>query len=114
VALRRYLQEEVALDFVDGQLTRREAMQRLGLLGLSITAAGTLLAACGGGSGDAARTASKSPKAGLGPATSSPETTAATTPPGISEAVRFPGPNGELQGAWAAAAQPKGAVLVVH
>jgi carboxymethylenebutenolidase len=113
VALRRYLQEEVALDFVDGQLTRREALQRLGLLGLSVTAAGALLAACGGGADEAASTA-KRPKARLGPATSSPETTAATTPPGTSEAVRFPGPNGELQGAWAAAARPKGAVLVIH
>jgi carboxymethylenebutenolidase len=116
VALRRYLQEEVALDFVDGQLTRREALQRLGLLGLSITAAGALLTACGGGSNDAARTVERArPKANLGPATSSPpDTTPVTTPPGTSEAVRFPGPNGELQGAWASAARPKGAVLVIH
>jgi len=115
MALRRYLQEEVALDFVDGQLTRREALQRLGLLGLSITAAGALLAACGGGANDVATSTTKRLKEGLGPATSSPpETTAAATPPGTSEAVRFPGPNGELQGAWAAAARPKGAVLVIH
>jgi carboxymethylenebutenolidase len=116
VALRRYLQEEVAFDFVDGQLTRREALRRLGLLGLSVTAAGALLAACGGGSDDSTRTATaRPPKAKLGPATSSPPTTtAATTPPGTSESIRFPGPNGELQGAWAAPARPKGAVLVIH
>ena len=115
MALRRYLQEEVALDFVDGQLTRREALQRLGLLGLSITAAGALLAVCGGGANDVATSTTKRLKEGLGPATSSPpETTAAATPPGTSEAVRFPGPNGELQGAWAGAARPKGAVLVIH
>jgi carboxymethylenebutenolidase len=115
MALRRYLQEEVALDFVDGRLTRREALQRLGLLGLGVTAAGTLLAACDGGSNDPASTASKTPEARSGPASSSaPGTTAATTPPGASETIRFPGPNGELQGAWAAAAGPKGAVLVIH
>jgi len=117
VALRRYLQEEVALDFVDGQLTRREALRRLGLLGLGVTAAGALLAACGGGSGESARTATsgKEPAARLGPATSSlVPTDAPATPPGTSESIRFPGPNGELQGAWAGAAQPKGAVLVIH
>jgi carboxymethylenebutenolidase len=116
VALRRYLQEEVALDFAHGQLTRREALLRLGLLGLSVTSAGALLAACGGGADDSARTAtSKVPKARLGPATSSPPPTdAAATPPGTSESIRFPGPNGELQGAWTGAAGPKGAVLVIH
>jgi carboxymethylenebutenolidase len=118
VALRRYLQEEVALDFVEGQLTRREALRRLGLLGLSVTAAGAFLAACGGGTDQSTRTATpsgpKTPKAKLGPATSSPPTTAAATPPGTSESIRFAGPNGELQGAWAAAARPKGAVLVIH
>jgi carboxymethylenebutenolidase len=33
--LQRYLAEEVAEDHADGILTRREALRRLGLLGLS-------------------------------------------------------------------------------
>jgi carboxymethylenebutenolidase len=35
-----------------------------------------------------------------------------TTKPG--ESVRFAGPAGELQGAWAAAKDPRGALLVIH
>jgi carboxymethylenebutenolidase len=46
MALRDYLVGEVAEDYVDGELTRREALRRLGLLGLSATAASTLLTAC--------------------------------------------------------------------
>ena len=45
--LQRYLAEEVAEDHADGIITRREAMRRLGLLGLGAAAATTLLAACG-------------------------------------------------------------------
>src|SRR5919197_5202000 len=45
--LQRYLAEEVAEDHADGIITRREAMRRLGLLGLGATAAAALLAACG-------------------------------------------------------------------
>ena len=41
-----YLAEETRLDFADTQLTRREALKRLGLLGLSTTAASALLTAC--------------------------------------------------------------------
>ena len=47
MALRRYLVEEITLDCVDGVLTRREALRRLGLLGVSGAAAAALLAACG-------------------------------------------------------------------
>ena len=32
----------------------------------------------------------------------------------MAQSIRFSGPNGELQGAWAGAAKPKGAVLVIH
>jgi hypothetical protein len=46
VTPREDLAEEVALCFADAQLTRREALKRLALLGLSTTAAGALLAAC--------------------------------------------------------------------
>ena len=43
--LQQYLAEEVAEDHVDGIITRREAIRRLGLLGVGATAASTMLAA---------------------------------------------------------------------
>ena len=46
--LERYLVEEVATDFADGHFSRREAMRRLGLLGVEAIAAASLLSACGG------------------------------------------------------------------
>jgi carboxymethylenebutenolidase len=99
-ALQRYLAEEVAIDHADGIIPRREALRRLALLGLGVPAASALLAACGVG---------ESPP---------PAPSEAAAPPGpavATEAVTFPGPEGRtLQGAWAPAAQPRGAVLVVH
>jgi carboxymethylenebutenolidase len=47
--LQRYLAEEVAEDHADGIITRREAMRRLGLLGVTGAAATSLLAASSGG-----------------------------------------------------------------
>ena len=41
--IQKYLAEEVAEDLADGIITRREAMRRLGLLGLSASAASGLL-----------------------------------------------------------------------
>ena len=41
--LQTYLAEEVAEDLADGIITRREAMRRLGLLGLTTSAASALL-----------------------------------------------------------------------
>ena len=41
--LQRYLAEEIAEDHVDGLMTRAEALRRLGLLGLSVTAASSLI-----------------------------------------------------------------------
>jgi carboxymethylenebutenolidase len=99
--MRDYLAEEIALDYADAVLTRREALRRLGLLGLTATGAAALLAACGGdGGGDKSSKKQTSTTAGAAPATT--------------EVVTFSGPNGELQGAWAAAAKPKGTVLVIH
>ena len=103
MAFERYLAEEVAIDHGDGMISRREALRRLGLLGLGVPAASALLAACGGDGDGAGSTAT---------------TAAAAAPPGPvveTEAMTFPGPEGRtLQGAWAAAAQPGGAVLVIH
>ena len=41
---QRYLAEEIAEDHADGLVSRREALRRLGLLGLTGAAAGSLLA----------------------------------------------------------------------
>ena len=57
VTLREYLAEAVARDFADAELTRREALKRLGLLGLSTTAAGALLAAWSRDNRESAKTA---------------------------------------------------------
>ena len=105
--LQRYIAEEIATDHVDGLLSRREALRRLALLGLSAGAASALIAACGaGGKRDS-----------TGATTGTEAVTSA--PPGMDRAlptspVTWAGPNGELQGAWAAAAEPRGGVLVIH
>jgi carboxymethylenebutenolidase len=110
---QRYLAEEVALDHVDGIITRREALRRLGLLGLGLPAAAALLSACG------ASPEAATPAAPAGTPTTAPTGTGPATPAGPSplptEAITFPGPQGlTLQGAWSPAADPKGAVLVIH
>jgi carboxymethylenebutenolidase len=99
--MREYLAEEIALDYADALLTRREALRRLVLLGLTTTGAAALLAACGGGGGDGTETRKRA-------------TSTTSGAPATAEAVTFAGPNGELQGAWAAASKPKGTVLVIH
>jgi carboxymethylenebutenolidase len=102
-ALQRYLAEEVAVDHADGIIDRHEALRRLGLLGLGLTAASALLAACAGEGGD------------------TPGQAATTTParaPAAAVATReitFAGPEGRtLRGAWAAAREPRGGLLVIH
>jgi carboxymethylenebutenolidase len=44
--IQRYLAEEIALDANDGIITRREALRRLRVMGLSVASATTLLGAC--------------------------------------------------------------------
>lgn len=104
--LERYVAEEIATDHVDGLLSRREALRRLALLGIGGPAAAALLAACG-----ERRTPSSagSPAASATPGTAPGMDAAMTT-----EAITWAGPRGQLQGAWAAAAEPRGAVLVIH
>ena len=103
MALRDYLAGEVAQDFADGLLTRREALRRLGLLGLSLTGASALLAACGGDGDDE---------------TATPPTAPATTGPPAAgdqrDLIRFPGPSGELQAAYAEPGRKRASVLVIH
>jgi carboxymethylenebutenolidase len=110
--LHRYIAEEIATDHAEGLLTRRETLRRLAMLGLSGTAAAALIAACSQPSDSAGKPAESASAPG---ATSSP----AVQPPGMAGALRsspitLPGPQGQLQGAWAPAVDPKGGVLVIH
>ncbi|MBV9314583.1 MAG: dienelactone hydrolase family protein [Pseudonocardia sp.] len=103
MALRNYLVGEVAKDFADGLFSRREALRRLGLLGLGAVPAAALLAACGEPAAPSAPTSPVGAPPGRGPGV------------GRGSDVRFAGPAGELRGAWAApAGAPKAAVLVIH
>ena len=112
MALRNYLVGEVAEDFVDGLLSRREALRRLTLLGLQCEQcdclAGRLRRPTGGGSGAPSPAADTPAPA---PVTTTPGRTATTK---AGEAVRFPGPAGELQGGGGAREDPQGALLVIH
>jgi len=104
--LQRYLAEEIAEDHADGLVSRREALRRLGLLGLSGAAAASLLAAIVANEAKAGTRAAKSAR----PSAADVETAARPT----SEIV-FRGPQGrKLMGAWAAAPRPRGGVLVIH
>ncbi len=100
--IKQYLAEEVAIDHADGLISRREALRRLGMLGVGAVTAGSLLAAC-------ANNDNADVTATPAGATEAPDTQAVTT-----ENITFDGPRGDLTGAWATADDPKGGVLVVH
>jgi carboxymethylenebutenolidase len=108
----RYLAEEIALDHADGHLSRREALRRLALLGLTVGSASSLLAACASRPTQRNTTATR--------ASASPVGAAPALPPGASrarptEAIPFPAPDARtLQGVFARAESPRGAVLVIH
>ena len=107
--LQRYLAEEVAEDHADGIITRREAMRRLGLLGLGSTAATALLA------GPVAQAGAHERHGGHGShGGGHADGTVVEWAPVATEAITFPGPNGTLMAAFAAAAKPVGGVLVIH
>jgi carboxymethylenebutenolidase len=103
--LQRYLAEEVVEDHADGIITRREALRRLGLLGVGGAAATGLLA------GAPAQAPAASPGRSRRAATGEREDEWA---PVATEAITFPGPRGPLMGAWAPAEEALGAVLVIH
>ncbi|HEY0812734.1 MAG TPA: dienelactone hydrolase family protein [Pseudonocardia sp.] len=109
MALRDYLATEVALDHAEGHLSRRTALKRLGLLGLSSVAASGLLAACAEQKGP--------PPTQPAPAAANPGYDVAAAIARTST-VTFPGAAGTagtITGAYAApAGTPPGAVLVVH
>jgi carboxymethylenebutenolidase len=119
--LHQYLTEEIAIDHRDGILSRREALHRLGLLGLSAAAATTLLAGCSKDPSGVAPQGSGPPAASPAGSAAAPASASAVPrpqlPPSLpSQAITFAGPEGrKLMGAWAApAAQPKGGLLIIH
>lgn len=124
MALHDYLAGEVGEDWADGILTRREALRRLALLGLTAGASVALLEACGpvvGSASSALSTAvasatAASPSPAPDAAANDSASPAATSPgaPAAGEAITFPGPSTELRGFFAAAAVPRGAMLVIH
>ncbi|MEU8040159.1 dienelactone hydrolase family protein [Streptosporangium sp. NPDC049078] len=115
-SFHRYLAEEVAVDHAAGLVPRHEALHRLTLLGLEAPAAVALLSTWESGGGNATAPS----------ATGSDTATASTVPPGgepppissplPTEEIIFPGTESgvTLRGAWAAPADPRGAVLVIH
>jgi len=110
--LQQYLAEEVAEDHADGIITRREAIRRLGLLGVGAATASTMLAAeaaaHGSGHGHG------HDHGGGGHGHGHPEATTSTWAPVPRESITFAGPRGPLLAAWAPATQPRGGVLVIH
>ena len=108
--LQRYLAEEVAEDHADGLISRREALRRLGLLGLGAAASASLLAAFL--AEEAKARVRAAPRA---PATNHPATVDVLVAARPTREIVFRGPGGrKLMGAWAAAAKPRGGVLVIH
>ena len=107
--LQRYLAEEVAEDHADGIITRREAMRRLGLIGVGTAAASSLLASQAHAGGPASSPASASGDRGHHHGERSVEWAPLPTEP-----ITFAGPRGALLGAWATSERPRGGVLVIH
>ena len=107
--LQRYLAEEIAEDHADGLVSRREALRRLGLLGLGGAAAASLLA------GFLADEARARMRVASGARTTSPTVADAEVAARPTREIVFRGPGGrKLMGAWAAAARARGGVLVIH
>jgi carboxymethylenebutenolidase len=107
--LQRYLVEEIAVDHADGLISRREALRRLALVGVSVSAASSLLAAFVAEQARAGRSRLGS-RGTAGPAAGSSEGAAVPTKP-----ITFRGPRGrKLMGAWAQARTARGGVLVIH
>ena len=103
-SLQQYIAEEIATDHVEGLLTRREALRRLALLGLGSGAAAALITACGANQTEKPKGSSR---------------TTGNPPPGMDQAlptepISWPGPHGELQGAWSQAHNARRGVLVIH
>jgi carboxymethylenebutenolidase len=99
--IKKYLAEEVAEDLADGIISRREAVRRLGLLGVTGGAATGLLATFA--TGEAAATP-----------THEHDKLVTSWAPVPRESITFDGPRVPLLAAWAPAAKSRGGVLVIH
>jgi carboxymethylenebutenolidase len=96
-------------------MSRREALRRLGLLGVGTAAATALIAACS----ENKKPTADAPATSTAAVTSSESATASAPPPGSDKAlptapITWAGPQGELQAAWAEAPDARGGVLVIH
>jgi carboxymethylenebutenolidase len=113
VAFSGYLTSEVVEDWSDGLISRREALRRLALLGISTTAASAALAAA-----PSPVNAQAAGPTGSPPATADVPGTMAPLPPGEpgipGESITFAGPRGALQGHFAAPPDPNAGILVIH
>src|SRR4051812_1850341 len=97
--LQQYLADEVAEDHADGIITRREAVRRLGLLGVGAATASAMLAAeaaarTGGGGGHGPGHGHSG--GGHGPGHGHPEAATSAWAPVARESITFTGPNGPL------------------
>jgi len=116
MALLDYLAREVGEDWADGLISRREALRRLGLLGLSAPAAAAVLAACAPTAQQASPTAATSAPGAPSPAATGtrPGGSPLSPAPITGEGIRFAGPRGELQGFLSTATTSRGGILVIH
>jgi carboxymethylenebutenolidase len=108
--IQRYLAEEIAEEHADGLVSRREALRRLGLLGLSGAAAASLLAGVVVEQAKALAAGSAGAASAREPQETEIEVAALQT-----REITFRGPGGRrLMGAWAPARRARGGVLVIH
>jgi carboxymethylenebutenolidase len=107
--LQKYLAEEVAEDHADGIITRREALRRLGLMGVGAIAASAMLAADAAAQGGGGHGHDHGHGDGHGP-----DASTSSWAPVTRESITFAGPRGPLLAAWAPAVNAGGGVLVIH
>ena len=114
MAFLEYLATEVAEDWTDGLISRREALRRLAMLGLSATAGAAVLAACAAPAAPASGPGSSNGIA-ASPTTAPTPAASSSGAPGAGESITFAGEQGEFQGHLASAiGPPAGAMLVIH
>ena len=108
MAMRGYLVGEVTEEYAEGLLSRREAVRRLGLLGVGLPGATALLAACGGGDDEEAEGPAATPAGPVAPQVEPPSGKDG------GKLIRYQAGGQSFRAAYKAAATPKGAVLVIH
>jgi carboxymethylenebutenolidase len=110
MAFREYLVSEVVADAEEGHLSRREALRRLGLFGVGLASATSLLAACADDDGDDG----PAPPSSTTTSSSATSSTAEAPVEGKPETITYPGSSGEVTAAFASVAAPGAGLLVVH